>query len=92
MLALLCMLAASVIVSANQKESRLSVVSPPELVEQIKKLNASKKGGVEDSIIECELANFGSVQYGTRIIGEAHVSNPYNACDKAEVSKNESEF
>lgn len=40
-------------------------------------------------MIECELANFGTVQYGSRIIGELKVSNPYKACNKTEVLNHE---
>ncbi|EAS05189.2 vacuolar sorting receptor (macronuclear) [Tetrahymena thermophila SB210] len=81
-----------VVVSANKNESRLSISQPPELVEAIKKLNKRKDKDSDDAVIDCELANFGSVQYGTRIVGEAHISEPYDACDKAAVQQGEKEF
>lgn len=41
--------------------------------------------------IECELANFGSVPYGAKSVGDLIISNPYNACNKTEVSNSTSE-
>ncbi|KAL4426650.1 hypothetical protein ABPG74_018728 [Tetrahymena malaccensis] len=81
-----------VVVSASQNQARLSVSQPPELAEAIKKLNKSLNKDSDEPVIDCELANFGSVQYGTRIVGQALVSDPYDACDKAAVLQGEKEF
>lgn len=40
--------------------------------------------------IDCELANFGSVPYGTKTIGELYLANPINACNRTEIVKSNS--
>lgn len=65
---------------SGSKVCRLSVFSPPELVESLRERNKGRTAVGEENSIDCELANFGSIQYGTRTIGELHLSTPFNAC------------
>ncbi|KAL4465696.1 hypothetical protein ABPG72_012378 [Tetrahymena utriculariae] len=81
-----------VVVSANQNESRFSIVQPPELAEEIKQLNRLNGKNSDEAVIDFELANFGNIQYGIRTIGLAGVSEPYRACNKSAALQGKQEF
>lgn len=58
------------VISLAYAKPILTVTSPEKLVALLGKNNP----------IDCELANFGSVPYGAKSVGELTISNPYNGC------------
>ncbi|EGR34007.1 vacuolar sorting receptor, putative [Ichthyophthirius multifiliis] len=56
----------------------LKLFNTPQLIEKIKQLNQDNES------IPYQIANFGSIPYGRKIIGELKLSQPFDGCDGVE--------
>lgn len=85
---MIIVLLALIAVATVNASTKLTILEPSDLVEKIAQYNKQSKKKLDadnENIIDCELANFGTVQYGSRVIGEMFVSKPFNACNETEI-------